>query len=761
MAEGKILFTDLFDEKLLSEIAKLRGEISGTLKDLQALKTTLPKTGNKTGDTEKLTAAQKERVRLEEKLRSLETQEYQNNEKLKNQIKERLAQKQAEGSAYKTLNKELSDNIKKYKDLAAAEKATTAEGKKLLQTIQEQDKKIKQIDQSVGQHQRNVGNYRSALGKLQGGLLNVVGALGLAGGLAGALEVAKGIMQSTEAGADKFAATMSGISSATGFLARSLATMDFSNLIQGFKDAYKAGVEYAESLDLEEDIRRAGELQKKDIDNRIILLRTEAKLQKTSNEVRKANLEEIKKLESDKLKIDIDIANAAVERELTNAESITGVNREMILDFIKNKGQYADAMNEAAAIEKKINNESISYVTDHRTGIMQTVQDYQAYKKAISELSPEMQRMIALVKLDNTLVGKKRDLVAAALTEQLDAQIAYNTSLESLVRVENRVESAQDKNFENEEKRSIERQQRINDEIDKLKELNENNDKFIQDWLESEDDFLKQENENSAKWVDQQMKITENNLKRYEDAAERLKDILDFEKESYIQNLQDKQDALDADYSLGLIKEKDYQTAKAKIKEEIEKTSLEATADTLGMAASLFEENTAAYKILASAQATINTLLTVTEIVKAWSGTGPWGYALGAAQAAIALAAGMQTVAKINGIKFEDGEIDIKGRRHSEGGIAAEIEGGESVINRTGTMRAKKTLELINQGKLSDNMILPALAMKAAGQMGGTVDNTNVVSEIKKTNELLSKFKFYSQDGKKVMDIHGNLVRYV
>lgn len=761
MAEGKILFTDLFDEKLLSEIAKLRGEISGTLKDLQALKTTLPKTGNKTGDTEKLTAAQKERVRLEEKLRSLETQEYQNNEKLKNQIKERLAQKQAEGSAYKTLNKELSDNIKKYKDLAAAEKATTAEGKKLLQTIQEQDKKIKQIDQSVGQHQRNVGNYSSALGKLQDGLLNVVEALGLAGGLAGALEVAKEIMQSTEAGADKFAATMSGISSATGFLARSLATMDFSNLIQGFKDAYKAGVEYAESLDLEEDVRRAGELQKKDIDNRIILLRTEAKLQKTSNEVRKANLEEIKKLESDKLKIDIDIANAAVERELTNAESITGVNREMILDLIKNKGQYADAMNEAAAIEKKINNESISYVTDQRTGIMQTVQDYQAYKKAISELSSEMQRMIALVKLDNTLVGEKRDLVAAVLTEQLDAQIAYNTSLESLVRVENRVDKTQNENFDNEAKRDEERQQRRNDEIDNLNKLNDENEKFIQDWLNAEEDFLKQENENSAKWIDQQMKITQNNLKRYEDAAERLKDILDFENESYIQNLQDKQDALDADYSLGLIKEKDYQTAKAKIKEEIEKTSLAATADTLGMAASLFEENTAAYKILASAQATINTLLTVTEIVKAWSGTGPWGYALGAAQAAIALAAGMQTVAKINGIKFEDGEIDIKGRRHSEGGIAAEIEGGESVINRTGTMRAKKTLELINQGKLSDNMILPALGMRAAGQMGGTVDNSNVVSEIKKTNELLSKFKFYSQDGKKVMDIHGNLVRYV
>lgn len=738
MAEGKILFTDLFDEKLLSEIAKLRGEISGTLKDLQALKTTLPKTGNKTGDTEKLTAAQKERVRLEEKLRSLETQEYQNNEKLKNQIKERLAQKQAEGSAYKTLNKELSDNIKKYKDLAAAEKATTAEGKKLLQTIQEQDKKIKQIDQSVGQHQRNVGNYRSALGKLQGGLMNVVGALGLAGGLAGALEVAKGIMQSTEAGADKFAATMSGISSATGFLARSLATMDFTNLIQGFKDAYKAGVEYANSLDLEEDVRRAGELQKKDIDNRIILLRTEAKLQKTSNEVRKANLEEIKKLESDKLKIDIDIANAAVERELTNAESITGVNREMILDLIKNKGQYADAMNEAAAIEKKINNESISYVTDHRTGIMQTVQDYQAYKKAISELSPEMQRMIALVKLDNTLVGEKRDLVAAALTEQLDAQIAYNTSLESLVRVENRVENAQEKSFE---------------------KSNKLNDEEIANIAELENAYAKLQS-NIMKYDLERSQIAKDQVKKdHDETIELIDDLLN-------KNFEYASTKIEIDENLNKIADENAEIEKRRIEEN--KTLMINTAAEIGESwGQLLADQNATYEdfLKAFLLTTLNALemYLYAMITKATlKEVGDKGYiGLGTAAILAAFMKGSFAFAKAKIQQFEDGEVDIKGRRHSQGGIAAEIEGGESVINRHGTMKARKTLELINQGKLSDNMILPALAMRAAGQMGGTVDNTNVVSEIKKTNELLSKFKFYSQDGKKVMDIHGNLVRYV
>lgn len=52
--------------------------------------------------------------------------------------------------------------------------------------------------------------------------------------------------------------------------------------------------------------------------------------------------------------------------------------------------------------------------------------------------------------------------------------------------------------------------------------------------------------------------------------------------------------------------------------------------------------------------------------------------------------------------KFEKGEVNIEGKRHSEGGILAEIEKGESVINRNGTANAPETLELINRGLFKD-----------------------------------------------------------
>ena len=52
--------------------------------------------------------------------------------------------------------------------------------------------------------------------------------------------------------------------------------------------------------------------------------------------------------------------------------------------------------------------------------------------------------------------------------------------------------------------------------------------------------------------------------------------------------------------------------------------------------------------------------------------------------------------------KFEKGEININGKRHSEGGMLAEIEGGESVINRMGTANAPMLLDAINKGMITD-----------------------------------------------------------
>jgi hypothetical protein len=80
------------------------------------------------------------------------------------------------------LSKELNDQRKRYKDLAAAEQASSQEARDLIVSIGALDKKLKGIDANVGQFQRNVGGYTEALSnffpKLSGTLGQVTGAIG-------------------------------------------------------------------------------------------------------------------------------------------------------------------------------------------------------------------------------------------------------------------------------------------------------------------------------------------------------------------------------------------------------------------------------------------------------------------------------------------------------------------------------------------------------------------------------------------------------
>jgi len=56
--------------------------------------------------------------------------------------------------------------------------------------------------------------------------------------------------------------------------------------------------------------------------------------------------------------------------------------------------------------------------------------------------------------------------------------------------------------------------------------------------------------------------------------------------------------------------------------------------------------------------------------------------------------------------KFSEGEINITGLKHSQGGVNAEIEGGESVISAKGTEGSTKLLTAINEGRIKDADIL-------------------------------------------------------
>ena len=123
--------------------------------------------------------------KLEKQLIDLKAAQSLVNDVTREQVKLRKeeisANDKAEG-AYRRLSKELNDQRKRYKDLAAAEQDSSQEAKDLLISINNLDKKLKGIDATVGQFQRNVGGYTEALSnffpKLGGTLGEVTGAIG-------------------------------------------------------------------------------------------------------------------------------------------------------------------------------------------------------------------------------------------------------------------------------------------------------------------------------------------------------------------------------------------------------------------------------------------------------------------------------------------------------------------------------------------------------------------------------------------------------
>jgi len=133
----------------------------------------------------KKTADVDEIKKLEKKLVDLKAAQSLVNDVTREQIKlrkEEIAGIDKSEGAYRRLSKELNDQRKRYKDLAAAQQDNTQEARDLLVSIGALDKRLKGIDATVGQFQRNVGGYTEALSnffpKLGGSLGQVTGAIG-------------------------------------------------------------------------------------------------------------------------------------------------------------------------------------------------------------------------------------------------------------------------------------------------------------------------------------------------------------------------------------------------------------------------------------------------------------------------------------------------------------------------------------------------------------------------------------------------------
>jgi hypothetical protein len=167
-------------EKVIGFKIQIEG-LAGTIETATQLKRQIAELNaelKKTADVDEI-------KKLEKKLVDLKAAQSLVNDVTREQIKlrkEEIAGIDKSEGAYRRLSKELNDQRKRYKDLAAAEQASSQEARDLIVSIGALDKKLKGIDANVGQFQRNVGGYTEALSnffpKLSGTLGQVTGAIG-------------------------------------------------------------------------------------------------------------------------------------------------------------------------------------------------------------------------------------------------------------------------------------------------------------------------------------------------------------------------------------------------------------------------------------------------------------------------------------------------------------------------------------------------------------------------------------------------------
>jgi hypothetical protein len=167
-------------EKVIGFKIQIEG-LAGTIETATQLKRQIAELNaelKKTADVDEI-------KKLEKKLVDLKAAQSLVNDVTREQIKlrkEEIAGIDKSEGAYRRLSKELNDQRKRYKDLAAAEQESSQEARDLIVSITALDKKLKGIDATVGQFQRNVGGYTEALGqffpKLGGTLGQVSGVIG-------------------------------------------------------------------------------------------------------------------------------------------------------------------------------------------------------------------------------------------------------------------------------------------------------------------------------------------------------------------------------------------------------------------------------------------------------------------------------------------------------------------------------------------------------------------------------------------------------
>ena len=256
------------------------------------------------------------------------------------------------------------------------------------------DSSIKKADADIGNFQRNVGNYPQLMqqilpvqGQVGNGLMQIAqsmgattGALGVLGGALAVGAAAWGgfqqAMELTQTVGDAVAIKMAGWEAVWDKFIRTVVSADFSNFIQGFRDAKEVGEETAAVLDELFERNNAltiAEAKASVVQQRnLMIMRDQTKSIKERKEAGEAYMASVMQLANERK----NIAEQEFGAKLTNFAAQTGLSEKDAKFYIENYNKYREAANKyATAVDK-----AVSYAEDKRKALK--VNDTEAYNEA-------------------------------------------------------------------------------------------------------------------------------------------------------------------------------------------------------------------------------------------------------------------------------------------------------------------------------------------------------------------------------------------
>ena len=228
MESKKLEYTDIAEKNVFSPLIKEANELFKVLSlmksELQAIAVENAKIAKQTPlngyqniekvekaisatkkATEELDKVEKERVRLQQKLKNLNDERAQSNANLKQQISERNRELKEEAklnsanvTRYQKLSTTLGKLRKEYKDVALAQGRNSKAAKELIGEIVELSDSLEQLDRDVKQQFREIGRYEKALGGLKG----TIGKLGAVGAVVQGFSALRDAFTANQQGAD-------------------------------------------------------------------------------------------------------------------------------------------------------------------------------------------------------------------------------------------------------------------------------------------------------------------------------------------------------------------------------------------------------------------------------------------------------------------------------------------------------------------------------------------------------------------------------